>query len=619
MRIRKSTSYLVWTFFLSMLDVSTVLSQDFSGYWLGVTYPSNPNLNAYNYFVNFTQAGTTLGGTAQTAAPGVVFGGLAYIKGTTTATKVVFKESDQNGSINTNLTCYWDIEMTYDAVEESLKGTYTNIQNPPYCNEKGGGKVELYRIVLRSGTKYCKGSPINLVVTGKSIRWYDSDKKTKLLATGNSYNPQISQTTTFYITQTLYNSESPTVPIKIEVTDIVVSEKITSPNCGKKDGTIALTTTGSTGYQYSADGGTTYQASPTFSGLAANSYKIRVKDAAGCTTDKTVEVKDAAAPVISDVKVQEPTCGQINGKLTVAAAGGTGTLQYSLDGMTFQANNSFDKLPDGSYTITAKDNNGCIATKQAALAKSTQPKIVSTQATPTTCGKDNGSISVKTASSNVQFSIDGSTFQANATFQNMKAGTYTVTMKDAAGCTDTQMATLAASNAPQIVALAPSPVSCNISDGRLTIQATGNNLQYSLNAGVFATNNSFDKLSAGEYVVLIKDAANCTATQKIMLRSDCKKTVFIPTGFSPNGDGLNDHLAAYFPFSSLKFNTIQVYNRWGTAIYGTTNVSLKSGDTLWDGTFDGKPPAIGDYIVVAEAIFEDGSTHVFRQQVAVLR
>jgi len=619
MFIRKPIAYLVWTLLLFIVSCNNIFSQDYSGYWLGVTYPSSPTRAVYNYFANFTQTGTTLGGTAQTAAPGVVFGGLASVKGTTSSTKVLFKEYDQNGSMNTPMTCYWDISMTYDSVEESLKGTYTNILNLPYCTELGGGKVELYRIVLRSGTKYCKGSPINLVVTGKNIRWYDSDKKIKLLTTGNSYSPQISQTTTFYITQTLYNSESPTVPIKMDITEVVVSEKITSPNCGKKDGVIVLSATGSTGYQYSADGGLTYQASPTFSGLAANSYKISIKDAIGCTTAKTVEVKEAASPAISDVKVQDPTCGQTNGKLTISATGGTGSLQYSLDGTTFQANNVFDKLTGGNFTILVKDNNGCAATKQATLAKSIAPKIVATQPTPTTCGKDNGGISVKTVASNVQFSIDGTTFQSGAAFQNLKAGTYTIILKDAAGCTDNQTTTVGPSAGPQIIALAPSLVSCNAADGRLTIQATGNNLQYSLNAGTSRGINTFDKLTAGDYVVLIKDAANCTATRRITLSSDCQKTVFIPTGFTPNGDGVNDQLAVYFPFSTLKFNTIQVYNRWGTAIYGASNLILKSGDTLWNGLFDEKITSIGDYIVVAEVTFDDSSTHVFKQQVAILR
>ncbi|MEZ4901568.1 MAG: hypothetical protein R2822_07325 [Spirosomataceae bacterium] len=131
----KSILYTVTLFLLFILNGHWAFSQDYSGYWLGVTYPPDPNRAVYNYFANFTQTGTTLGGTAQTANPGGSIYGLAYVKGSTSSTKIVFKEYDQNGRYNTNLTCYWDINMTYDPVEESLKGTYTNIQNPPYCNE----------------------------------------------------------------------------------------------------------------------------------------------------------------------------------------------------------------------------------------------------------------------------------------------------------------------------------------------------------------------------------------------------------------------------------------------------------------------------------------------------
>lgn len=620
MCIKKSTQYLYWILFWSVAGIDGAFCQSFSGYWLGVTYPSNPNQQVYNYFANFTQTGTTLGGTAQTANPNLPFGGLAYVKGTTTMTKVRFKESDDKGSINTKDVCYWDLDLTYDPIEESLKGTYTNIVNPSYCDEIGGGKVELYRIVVKSGTKFCKGSPINLQVTGKNLKWYDSDKKTKLIGTGNNFSPQLSQTTTLYITQTLYNSESPPIPIKIDIVDIVINDaKVTASTCGKKDGAISLTATGSTGLQYSADGGLTFQSSTQFSGLAANTYKIQVKDADGCTTNRSVEVKDASAPTITDVKIQEPVCGQPNGKLTITVAGGIGALQYSLDGTTFQTSNIFDKLADGNFTISVKDNNGCATTKQATLAKSIIPKIASVQASPTTCGKDNGEIIVKTTVSNAQFSIDGNTFEANTSFKNIKSGTYTVTLKDAAGCVDMQVATVAPSTGPTLVNLAATPVSCSEADGKLTIQATGNGLEYSLNAGTLRSTNSFDKLTAGEYVILVKDGANCTVTQKITLRAECQKMVFIPTGFSPNGDGLNDQLAAYFPFPSLKFNSISVFNRWGTAIYGTENVTLKSGDALWDGFFNGKPPMLGNYVVVAEAAFEDGTTHVFRQQVEILQ
>ena len=154
------------------------LAQSVAGFWLGVTYPSNPNQAVFNYTTTLTQTGSTLGGTAQTANPNVPFGGTAYLSGQVAGSTVTFSEADQNGSTSTTKdVCYWKGKLTYNPTDESLIGTYENIVNTTTCTEAGGGTVELYRIVLKSGTKFCKGTPMNLLVTGKNIRWYSSVNK----------------------------------------------------------------------------------------------------------------------------------------------------------------------------------------------------------------------------------------------------------------------------------------------------------------------------------------------------------------------------------------------------------------------------------------------------------
>ncbi len=751
--------------------IGPAFSQNYAGYWLGVTYPSDPNSAIFNYFGNFTQSGNTLGGTAQTANPLVAFGGLAYVKGTVTATTVKFKESESNGSLNTPLTCYWSLDLKYDPVEESLKGTYANIQNPPYCDEKGGGKVELYRIVLKSGNKYCKGQPINLTVTGKDIRWYDSASKSRMVAQGNQFSPPITQTTTYYITQTLYNTESPAIPIKIEIVDVAIADikaenpscgqpngkltvlatgsadlqysldgnnyqlsnvfdklsggeftvsvkdatgcaatkkvaliqpgttKITDvqslpttcgkedggitvtttatsaqfsidgskfqpgaafrnlaagdytvtmkdaagctdtravtvaasevlkisdietkpATCGKQDGTLTIDATGGKGLQYSVDGGSTFQASPQFTGLMNSPYKVQVKNAAGCITEREAELKGDATPTISDIKTQNPTCGETNGQLIVIATG-AGLIQYSLDGTNYQQSNVFDKLIGGDFSVSVKDEKGCAATKKTSLQKSSAVKISSAQATPTTCGETNGGIIITTDAIDVQYSVDGKNFQPSATFRNMKAETYKVTMRDALGCSDTRTVTVAASSGPSLEGIDLTPVSCGVADGRVVIRASGNNLQYAMNAGSFGTGNYFENLLAGEYEVAIRDAKDCVVLHKVKVRSDCANTIFVPTSFSPNGDGQNDQLTVHFPFPSLQFSSLRVYNRWGIAVFGNQDQILSNGDAIWDGKIDGQTPVTENYfVVVAEVMFEDGSSHTFRKEVMVLR
>jgi gliding motility-associated-like protein len=521
----------------------SAFSQNYAGYWLGVTYPSDPTSTIFNYFGNFTQSGNVLEGTAQTSNPKVAFGGEAAIKGTVTATTVKFKESDPNGSLNTPLTCYWDLNLVYNAAEESLKGTYTNIQNPPYCSEVGGGKVELYRIVPKSVLSYCKGQPVNLTVTGKSIRWYDSQNKTRLLATGNSFTPQIDQSTVFYITQTLYNTESPPIPLRVEIVDVAFTE----------------------------------------------------------------------------INAKNPTCGQANGQLSILAAG-SNEYQFSLDGTNYQPGSVFSNLQGGEYTVYMKEGRGCTASQKVTLAPSGVAKITSVQATPTTCGREDGSVTIATAAANVQFSMDGTLFQSEATFKNVRPGNYTVTMKDAAGCMDTKPILVAASAGPKIAGIDLAPVSCGAADGQITVRAEGTNLSYATSTRSFSASNSFDNMPPGEYEILIKDAENCSASQKVVLSTDCANTVFIPTSFSPNSDGHNDLLTVYFPFATLQFSSLRIYDRWGIAIHSGQNLTLRSGDALWDGGLD-KMAALADtyYTVVADVVFADGSTHTFTKEVLAIR
>lgn len=518
-------------------------SQNYAGYWLGVTYPSDPTSQIYNYFGNFAQSGNVLTGRAQTANPKVAFGGEANIKGTVTATTVQFKESDLTGSLNTPQTCYWDLSLVYNAAEESLKGTYANIQNPPYCSEVGGGKVELYRIVPKSVLSYCKGQPVNLTVTGKNIRWYDSQQKTNLLATGNSFTPKIDKSTIFYITQTLYNTESPAIPLRVEIVDVNFTE----------------------------------------------------------------------------IKAENTTCGQDNGKLSIRVDG-SNDYQFSLDGTTYQPGSVFTNLKGGEYTVYAKEASGCAASQKVSLALSSLSNIASIQAIPTTCGRENGIIKMTTNSTTPQFSINGNTFQSDPTFNNLKSGSYTVMMKDAAGCQDSKTLAVAPSTGPKIAGMDLVPVSCGANDGRITVRAEGTNLLYASNTRSFGAANSFENMAAGEYEISIIDSENCSVTQKVVVPSDCANTVFIPTSFSPNGDGQNDLLTVYFPFPSLQCTSLRIYDRWGIAVYGGQNLTLQSGDALWDGGLDKKTvPTDRYYVVVAEVVFADGSTHTFRKEVLALR
>jgi gliding motility-associated-like protein len=89
-----------------------------------------------------------------------------------------------------------------------------------------------------------------------------------------------------------------------------------------------------------------------------------------------------------------------------------------------------------------------------------------------------------------------------------------------------------------------------------------------------------------------------TDTVQVIILSDCK--IYVPTGFTPNHDGLNDKFRIFV--GCLKTLTrFTIYNRWGQVIFTT-----KNGSDSWNGTYKGVEQPGGSYIWIAEGEYKSG-------------
>ncbi|MFC5284945.1 hypothetical protein ACFPJS_15850, partial [Pedobacter alpinus] len=205
--------------------------------------------------------------------------------------------------------------------------------------------------------------------------------------------------------------------------------------CDSGTSTVTLNTTGGTApFQYSIDNGTTFQTQNTFPNLIAGSYTFLVKDANNCTDDFAISFTQPT--LITLAATPDPIqCFGETTTVNLTASGGTGAYQYSLDGITFQAANSFDNLIAGDYNFIVKDANGCL--KSSALTVSEPDSlIISVNNTPILCNGETSIVTLTSAGGTgiKQFSLDGVTYQANNTFANLTAGNYTFTVKDENNC-----------------------------------------------------------------------------------------------------------------------------------------------------------------------------------------
>jgi gliding motility-associated-like protein len=95
---------------------------------------------------------------------------------------------------------------------------------------------------------------------------------------------------------------------------------------------------------------------------------------------------------------------------------------------------------------------------------------------------------------------------------------------------------------------------------------------------------------AGSYEVVATNACGTGSAQLNLATEDCACTLYAPTAFSPNDDGLNERYAIVTRCVLSDFRML-VYNRWGELVY-----SSQSLDQGWDGTIDGKPAPPGNYV-----------------------
>jgi len=117
----------------------------------------------------------------------------------------------------------------------------------------------------------------------------------------------------------------------------------------------------------------------------------------------------------------------------------------------------------------------------------------------------------------MQYAINGGNFQSANNFNALSPGNYTLSVKDATGCTATGTITLPGSSAP-VLSATVSNTSCGNANGGIVVNVAAGTAPYLFSiGGGFQSSNVFGSLNAGDYTIVIKDAAGCTATMVVTI------------------------------------------------------------------------------------------------------
>jgi hypothetical protein len=367
----------------------------------------------------------------------------------------------------------------------------------------------------------------------------------------------------------------------------------TSPiSCAGGLGSASIIASGGTSpytYSWSSGGSGTSAA-----GLANGNYTVTVTDVLGCTG---TAVQLASIPANPSVQVSgvPAVCA---GEQSEFSASGT-YPQYTWS--NGQTGNSITVTQAGNYRVTVKDDNGCTATAQLALVVNlpsvTNYELISCFAqdtgkvvkyltnkfgcdsTVTTytalsppvaaaakvssnfngysvpCDGSSTGVALVTPTGGVPpFSYTWSNAATTAQINNLPAGNYAVTVRDANGCETNTTVSLTAPQ-PLLPALTTDPVECFKPGVIKLVQIAGGTPPYTV-----ACNNNefpadgitpvlFESLAPGAYTVEVTDANGCTITEPVSLvapsgtvsafsdsawvNAGAKVTLEAPKGFNP--------------------------------------------------------------------------------------
>lgn len=327
-------------------------------------------------------------------------------------------------------------------------------------------------------------------------------------------------------TQGCYSDESqplsittPTAPLTVQLTVSDYNGKQIS--CfGKKDGSINITAAGGngaayTGYQYSVNG-SPYTAAPGFNNLEAGAYTVKVMDARGCEISQSLHLQQAdAALQLSVTGIQNLDCGGIpTGKIELQASGGIAPYLYTLNDAQPQTINTYDGLLTGNYNVQVTDINGCAATNTAIIQETFSPVKVTGTVTPVDCnGNTSGVIALNVDGGKPPYAYSWNIPDIN--LQQLKAGTYEVTVTDAAGCVSKQTYEVTQPALLQLTADAPS-ICDGMANGVVTLSADGGTTPYSFQLdNASSQNGSYTSLSAGNHQAVVTDGNGCSANQTV--------------------------------------------------------------------------------------------------------
>ncbi len=480
----------------------------------------------------------------------------------------------------------------------------------------------------------CVGTMVELTATsslgGSTFIWRDDSGAE--VGTGAIINVTPAVTTTYTVAVTgACVKDGPPVTVTVNPLPLVDATAVLSSIC--PDESVTLNAGGAVSYVWTAEpadpslAGQTTSLNPDVSPAVNTIYTLTGTDANGCVnTDQTsITVKPR---MFADFTTPGAVCEGDAITLTYTGNGApAATYDWTFDGGIKTGGSNHEPSVQwstmGTKTITlVVTQNLCVSEPFTQTVNVNQTPVVNftsgitSGCVPLTVDFENTSTNTATGVNYLwDFGAAGTSTIRSVSHEFTQPGTYDVTLRvtNPGNCVTTK-------NVPVMVEVWPRPVAAFTADPmkvslknpviNFTSTSTGTDLSYVWNTGDGNTYTlpSFTHtyVDSGLFTVemTVKNGLGCDNMFSEIINITPKYMLKVPTAFSPNGDGMNDHFRIIG--NGVKKFRISIYNRWGTLVFTTEDIN-----NSWDGLVNGQPAQPGPYVY--HTYFMDDNDEVSEQ------
>jgi subtilisin-like proprotein convertase family protein len=297
-----------------------------------------------------------------------------------------------------------------------------------------------------------------------------------------------------------------------EPAPIVLNHFVTNATCGDSNGAINISVNGNyPTFTYLWSTGATTE---DISGVPAGVYTVTVTDAHTCTNSGSFSVSNNGTMYLS-ANITPVTCnGNNTGAINITLSGGA--TPYTFLWSNSATTEDISSLAAGTYTVTVTDQNSCQVVRLFDVTTNPAINIMQINLQNEQCGTHNGSISINALGGSGSFGYLWNNSFNTPTITNLAAGTYTVTVSDAYGCTATQSYSIVndVSNCTAFCYLdvLPNVITdelCGNGNGSINVNITNATPPYVIHWSTGATTEDITGLHQGNYTITVTDANQC--------------------------------------------------------------------------------------------------------------